>query len=84
MCFMVKMADGMIETMDRRFMRLDGYLADGKEYLVGKTLTLADVTIASALGHSFNKYYYKSKREKYPNCIKYYERSVWISLHCPI
>ena len=47
-----------------------------KTYLVGNTFTLADLTLASVLGHGYSKFFDKSWRDKYPEAFAYFQRTI--------
>ena len=46
------------------------------KYLVGDHFTLADITLASVLGHGYSKFLDKEWREKYTDAFQYYLRII--------
>ena len=67
------MSDGILATIDRRMKNINNHVAK-REFLVGDTFTVADITLASALGHGYAKFFDKTWRDKYPEAFKYFER----------
>lgn len=45
-----QVSDDALKTIYEGFDKIDGYLADGREYLVGDRLTFADLAVAASLG----------------------------------
>ncbi len=45
-------------------------------YLVGDHFTLADLTLASVLGHGYAKFFDKSWRNQYPEAFAYFQRMI--------
>lgn len=67
------MSKGILETLSRRYANIDKWVAN-HHYLVGDSLTLADITMASTLGHGYGKFIDKTWREKFPEAFKYFQR----------
>ncbi|CAD6574823.1 MAG: hypothetical protein CYPHOPRED_005509 [Cyphobasidiales sp. Tagirdzhanova-0007] len=55
------MADGIMSGVDGRFRRLEAYL-EGRKFLIGNSITLADITMATCLQHAYMKFFYPEKR----------------------
>ena len=47
-----------------------------REYLVGDHFTLADLTLASVLGHGYAKFFDKAWRDQYPEAFAYFQRMI--------
>lgn len=58
-------------SLDRSFTFLEAYLKK-HTFLVGHRLTLADLTLASDLQHTFNRSIGAEFRNKYPNVTRYF------------
>ena len=69
------MADGMLQVVDRRIKNINNHVAK-HEYIVGDTFTLADITLASTLGHGYAKFLDKTWQEKYPEAFAYFQRII--------
>lgn len=59
------------DSVARAFGYLNTYLAD-KTFLVGHRITLADLSVASALRGAFNMALGPEQRAKYPNVVRFY------------
>lgn len=64
---------GTFDVLKRRLGRVEKAVST-REYLVANKFTLADVTLASALGHGYDKFLDKSWQEEFPNALAYYKR----------
>ena len=69
----MQMTNGILAVVDRRIKNINNYVAK-HEFVAGDTFSLADITLASALGHGYSKFFDKVWREKYPEAFKYFER----------
>jgi elongation factor 1-gamma len=69
------MVEGIMDTLHRRMSNINNWVATRK-YLVGNNFTLADLTLASVLGHGYSKFFDKAWREKYPAAFEYFQRII--------
>ncbi|EIW76637.1 glutathione S-transferase C-terminal-like protein [Coniophora puteana RWD-64-598 SS2] len=53
---------------------LEKYLADGRVYLVGERLTIADITLAASLKSAVKVTLGAAERAKYPDTMAYFDR----------
>ena len=69
------MFDVIFETLHRRMTNIDNWVAN-RQYLVDDRFTLADLTLASVLGHGYAKFFDKTWRDQYPEAFAYYQRII--------
>ncbi len=69
------MVDGIYEALHRRMANIDNWVSK-REYLVGEGFTLADLTLASVLGHGYAKLMDKAWRDQYPEAFGYFQRII--------
>lgn len=58
-------------SIDRSFKVLESFVAN-RTFVVGESLTLADITLASTLNMLLTKFVGADWREKYPNTVRYF------------
>ncbi|ORY32227.1 glutathione S-transferase [Naematelia encephala] len=68
-----EMSDGILQTVHRRLTNINNWVSD-REYLVGGRFTLADLTLASVLGHGYAKFFDKAWQGAYPYALEYHKR----------
>ncbi|KAI2620791.1 glutathione S-transferase [Xylaria nigripes] len=73
--------DKSIVGTKRAVKYLEGYLQDGKKYLVGDSFTIADVMVTSYLYPLFKYYFDAEWRKEIPNIVAYFQVSAELPVH---
>jgi len=61
-----------VEKLQDRLVVLDKVLLD-RTYIVGERITLADVSLATALSNAFSGHIHAALRKQIPNAVRYFE-----------